>query len=72
MMKSQEKRKKADGLILQWDNKALSASNARKGMPPDYNKRRSLVEYFDFLDEIMPHIQELRRTTVFYKPFRLV
>ena len=71
MMKSREKKKKIDKLILKWDSKALPLSSIRKNVPPDYDKQRPLDEYLDFLDEIRPHIQELRRLKVFDKPFKI-
>ena len=71
-MKSQVRRKKIDKLILEWDHKALSLSNDRKDTSHDYDKQRSLDEYFDFLDEVKPHKHELMYTNVIDKPFTLV
>lgn len=71
-MKSWVKRKKIHKLILQWDHKAQLNSQIKERAHLDYDKQRSLEEYFNFLDEIKPHIHELRQTKMFDIPFFLV
>jgi len=68
-MTSSEEKIKDDGLIFHWDRKASHLSNTPL---KDHNHKRNLDEYFDFLDEMPPHKQELRKATLLYKqPFTI-
>lgn len=69
-MKSQAKRTAGDKLTFHWDRKASRNASTRGDKQSDYQK--DLNAYFDFLDEVKPHREELRETQVFIKPFTLV
>ena len=71
-MKLQMKRIEIDNIIFHWDHKAPSSSNLRRNAHSDHDKPRSLDEYFDLLDEVGPHMHELRHTKMFDKPFTLI
>ena len=70
-MKSQMKRIESDKIIFHWDHNAPSSSDLRRNAHSDPDRPRSLDEYFDLLDEIRPHIHELRHTKMYDKPFTL-
>ena len=71
-MKSQAKRTASDKLTFHWDRKASRNTSTSGDMQSNYHQKRSLNTYFDFLDEVKPHMEELRQTQVFKKPFTLV
>ena len=66
------KSKKIDKIIFPWDHEASSSSNLRRNTPYDPNEQRCLDDYFDFLDQIKPHMHELRNTKMYGKPFTLI
>jgi len=69
-MKSQAKRTAADKLTFHWDRKA--SRNASTRGDKQSNDQKDLTVYFDFLDEVKPHREELRQAQVFKKLFTLV
>jgi hypothetical protein len=71
-MKLRGNRTQIDKLTFHWDHQASRSSHTQRGMDTDYDKKLSLDKYFDLLDEIKPHMPELRHTRVFEKPFTLV
>ena len=70
-MKSQVKRTKVDQITHRWDHKASPPSNSERKAQYDPDEKRSLEEYFALLDEIRPHLHELKNTKVYDKPFTL-
>ncbi len=70
-MKSQVHRTKIDQLTFHWDHKASRSSHKKRGIHTDCDKKRNLDKYFDMLDELKPHKQELRHTKIYKEPFTL-
>ena len=71
-MRLQMKRIEIDNIIFHWDHNAPSSSDLRRNAHFDPDRPRSLDEYFDLLDEIRPHIHELRHTKMYDKSFTLI
>lgn len=71
-MKLPGDRTEIDELTFHWDQKVPPSSHTQRGMDTDSDEKRSLDKYFELLDEIKPHVPELRNTRVFEKPFTLV
>jgi hypothetical protein len=71
-MTSQDNQRDFDTITLHWDHSASTPSDIEKNIRNDQPIKRNLDEYFNFLDQVRPHIDELRRTSIFKKPFTLV
>jgi hypothetical protein len=71
-MTSQDNQKDFDTITLHWDHSASTTSDIEKNIRNDQHIKLNLDEYFNFLDQVRPHIDELRRTSIFKKPFTLV
>jgi hypothetical protein len=70
MMNSKNKHRNSDILKFHWGPGAPKPVRIKRKQS-DQDIKRNLDEYFDFLDQVRPTIQELRRTIIFNQPFTL-
>jgi hypothetical protein len=71
MKSSKNKHGNYDILKFHWGTSASKPASIKKQVQTDQDIKLNLDEYFNFLEQVRPTIQEIRRTIIFKQPFTL-